>query len=853
MAELAWYEQVWDFYQGAGRGAAAAVQEEVDAEDGGIIDGILAAPGAILSNAYDVGKEKLTEVLSDSASQQIEQNIEEIKKNAQLLLTLNHDFFKKNLIKRITDEDLEFKNFGLIKADPTKLMNQFVRPEDFKDFLEITPLTLAKLVPTVRLFKAEYDEKGHELDSFEIRFDEFLIDPSSILENKLSRGGGIGIQSFDWSYTGTNPFESDKLIKAHLKLRLSSVEDLDREFILTSTTGNTTRFRLIDLVVPKSSKDETYEPNFLTFKAVVGFSPNFTVESKKELNIKKQLEILRRTLLLTRTTHDLEFRQDGTLILSLGFQARIDAAFDTPENDILSLFGTNIRKIEGVIGDIRTDLQKLKECGEESTEYENLKRIFEEQEALLTKRKELTYKRLLDTLMSTNRVYTVDVPLESIGVNYDEDANKYEFLNKTELGKIVDTITGDFENGRMTVRQFSGPVRRRLSGGGSTTTEKADSLEADLNNQIIRCIAQGDGTFEIPFIYLGDLIEAALIPFNLDENPYNKDLRVFLGTGTYKFKNKNPVTTFQLSHIPISLDLFMDWFIDTIYRPQLSSFPLKNFLVSVTANLLAEALKTEELQSANVPIFSRNIITTTLELPSSIASKPVIDLDTEKISIHSAALLKNNVSCYLIASRNTFEVSSKENVPHLTIGQDRGLVKNIDYKRTEQPFLREVAMNHNESDTFARIAEPYKATIKMIGNNLFYPGQTVFLNPTPSFPSGLLQGSKGQLVKIRGIFMITKVENFIETGKFETIITATWIGWGDGSGSLILGSTKTASCDSLKLSESIREKFKELGQEIIVDDAAIIPSIKNGNEGNSLEKPQKGIPVFVQGGQRAIE
>lgn len=800
-------------YSRFGQGIVNTFSEE--GAGGVLLD--LIGPGfytQLISAAYDEFKERI----ENSQKDDVENNIQEIIKNSQTLLTLNYDYLKNFLNKRIREEDLPFKSFGTIVSDPTKIMNNFVRPDDFKDFLNITPNTLAKLIPTVRLFKTTYDNVGNELNNFEIRFDEFLQDPTSILENKLSRGTGIGLQSFDWSYKGANPFESTRVIEANLKIRLSSAEDLDREYILTANDGETIRFKLIDLVVPHvADGEDEYEPNALAYKAVVGYSPNFTPETEQEVEIKRQLEILRRTLLLTRTSHDLEFRQNGTVILSLGFQARIDTAFETPQNDILGLFGTNIKKIENIINDLRKDLEKLKtNCGNDTTEYETLKRIFSEQEQKLVKNKEQTYKRLLDVLMSTNRVYTVDIPLEAVGVKKDEKTGNYKIIKTTELQENLNTLIGNFGKNNVQIRKFSGPVRRQLIGKGSNVEQKAASLREDQEKQITECIIDGGDTFEVPFIFFGDLIEAALIPFTLIDNPYNKDLRIFLGTGIIKDSNNTKIT-YNMSHVPISIDLFMDWFIETIYKPQKSFYFLKSFLVDASNGLLGEALKTEHL-GPQAPVFSRNIITTTLELPPDIAYKNEINLEEEKINIHSATLIKNNVSCYFVSSRNNFGVSKKDEMPNLKNGVDRGLVKKIDYKRTELPGKREIAMNHTESDTLSRISEPYKATISMIGNNLFYPGQTIYVEPSPAFPGGAIKGSGGESLKIRGVYFIINVDNYIEQGKFETTVLATWIGSGDDTNNnILIGSLKSENCNSQKLTDQIRSKFQQLDQDIIVD------------------------------------
>jgi hypothetical protein len=810
-----------------------------------IVEGVSNAASATFEY-LTTAESPLEELLNDEGV------LEGVLQNAQTFLTLNYDQFASRLTKRILEDKKGFKNFGLMLSDPAKMVNYLTpNPAKYQQFMGVTPVSLSKLIASVRLFKTKYDENGKEIDNFEIRFDEFT-DPAAILENKLSRGSGIGLVSFDWSYTGTNPFESTNLIEAELKLRLNSAEDLNKEYLLTSfTTNEVEKFKIIDLVVPRA--DEEYDPNVLSYKAVVGWGPNFTPEGKEEEQLKKELLFLRRTLILTRTSHDIEFRQNGVVELTLGFQARMDTTFDTRENDILRLMGTDLRKVEDLINDASKELKKLESnCDSNKvnkTEYQSLREAFDKQVKELEKNKALVYKRLLDTLIANNKVYVVDVPLEYVGIIQD-DNGEYKTLKRKELGSIVNQLRGSFDrvsnvnNVSLTFREYTG-LRRRLVGENSLDLS---AVEADYKKEVIKCISSNANTFEIPYIYLGDIIDAALEPFGLEDNPYNKDMRILLGTGVVEEPFKQP-SWFMLSHLPISLDLFMDWFIDTIYKPQKSFFPLKEFLTSVTTRLASEAVDLSGLNSTAVPSLSRNFITTSFEAPPELAENDVIMLmNNSQInsfwdSLESAALVKRQTQFYLLTSKSTVSVSDKSGMAQIKLGMDRGLVKKIDYTRREQPFLREVAMTYNnETNSLSRIAEPYTAKISMVGNNLFYPGQTIYLEPTPFFKHGTVQSSDGNWLKIRGVYFIVSVRNYIAAGKFETEISAEWIGWGDtASGSLILGSQEGSGCHPLSLQNSVQRKLQEASG-LLATDSAKLTQEKKSIDSGPKSSPQVDTP-----------
>ena len=119
----------------------------------------------------------------------------------------------------------------------------------------------------------------------------------------------------------------------------------------------------------------------------------------------------------------------------------------------------------------------------------------------------------------------------------------------------------------------------------------------------------------------------------------------------------------------------------------------------------------------------------------------------------------------------------KEGIYHLNIGSDRGLVKTINFSRMDQTYLREARIEQaGELGNFGQLRERYNANVTLYGNMLFYPGQYVFINPSMvGLGSVVTVGSLTTKLGLGGYFVITKVENIIESGVYETILTCSWV------------------------------------------------------------------------------
>ena len=98
---------------------------------------------------------------------------------------------------------------------------------------DIDPWHMAALQPKIRLFKVIYDqtESGETRErEVEISFEShFSAKEMNFFKNKRSRGAGVGLKSFEFTYDGSNPFSAKKSIKANLKIFSSTFSELTQE------------------------------------------------------------------------------------------------------------------------------------------------------------------------------------------------------------------------------------------------------------------------------------------------------------------------------------------------------------------------------------------------------------------------------------------------------------------------------------------------------------------------------------------------------------------------------------------------------------------------------------------------
>jgi hypothetical protein len=101
------------------------------------------------------------------------------------------------------------------------------------------------------------------------------------------------------------------------------------------------------------------------------------------------------------------------------------------------------------------------------------------------------------------------------------------------------------------------------------------------------------------------------------------------------------------------------------------------------------------------------------------------------------------------------------------MGTDSGIVKKIAFKKSDIPYQREMIARNNGKNLGTSIKQVYNADVTLFGNNIYYPGDYLYINPIFAFDKGGFVDLQEKL-GIGGYYMVIKVNTSISEGGFET-------------------------------------------------------------------------------------
>lgn len=363
-----------------------------------------------------------------------------------------------------------------------------------------------------------------------------------------------------------------------------------------------------------------------------------------------------------------------------------------------------------------------------------------------------------------------------------------------------------------------------------TGDEGSEREAMNIDGTIGKLNKSEDGKVPITYFYLGDLFDIVLEEFvNTDQIGHNT--KFVLGDMEYilpDITEEQRKYLVNIADIPISLDKFKSWFFDTIIKPQKTKYVLKYFLEDMLTNLVKELLSPECFGGKLSQKFRPASSLFTLPVSDNPSGAPSHDpmtvadtganitgadthgemrlfektIDGEKVGeLRRNGTVEDSVSYVMFFARNivpSFRVANeeediKEGIYHFSLGNDKGLVREMDFQRNDQPYMRESRIEEAGQGQFSRLREHYQCDLRLHGNALFQPGMFVFLNPsvvgfgTPAVRGRDDSGDKikqplGQIIGLLGYYHVQKVENVIAPGNYETTLKLEWQAHGDGSG-----------------------------------------------------------------------
>ena len=729
-----------------------------------------------------------------------------------------------------------YDKLAVINGEPSIVTNELTKRANVEKLFNITPAQLSLLVPTLRIFKVEYpNESSREGVDIEIKFDSHLSrnDIDQITSEKSGRPNGVGIQSFNWEYYGKNPAEQMTNIKATLSIFFQNIEALGEEGTLdqdNSTIQGRASFTDLFVFSKRMIKEgegcrakSSYNPKHFRIKAIVGWA----LPPKNDLidqDLRQLLGSLQTVLMLDLTKHSLDFKEDGTLVLTADYIGSVESSINHPSTDILNIGETDkIKEKEKALSD-------RKKCKEDKTvddpdlqgnEDENdVEEDKEEVQGLRAKDRIQKYRRLLQKIKDTKRIFFVDIPRASIGITESGDqlARKQPTEEEQKESKEDPPKHDTGPDIEPQKAETTEPIDSALEAGAEEQAEDQpsvkeaaeevkDKLDTDILNESNKRVDKNN--VRINYIYFGDLINSVLEVLDKADSPVPENTRVLMGPLVFYDKRGGNGSNTQrrmvnLSDVPISLELFTQWWTDKVLKPGgLTNYFLKQFIRDAIQDLIFAAIK-GGCRSANLSQTHRiglNVITTRGKGPN--GSIPRIDVgtrmsvediaDNQQAPLPPGAERKPNTGIhhylFVFSSSEPADMFNgnrtedfRRGIYHLGIGEESGILKSVKFSQVGQKYLKEANYERDGAGVENFFRERYNADVDLVGNVLFYPGSQVYINPSiVGLGNPKSRNSLVRRLGIGGYYLVKDVKNSIDPSGFQTSISCIHQSRGEGT------------------------------------------------------------------------
>jgi hypothetical protein len=771
------------------------------------------------------------------------------------------------------NEQSVYENLAVIEGNPTDVINQLVTQKKIAPrLLNLTPVENSALVPLIRLFKGQH---GANKETAEIKFDTVISKESieNITKTRVGRGDGIGIKSVTYDLQGGSQTGGPALVAGNVQ-EVNITFAFQNLEMLVQREGD--QPALIDLVsLPVGETDQTppscaegspidysnlFDASNFQIKLVYGYAvPQYTDQTIIDSELKEVIEKSRTTLLLSLVKHEFDFRQDGTIELKCQYQAFADGVMGSPKSDILFVGDRerdpNIDGKEEVAQNRSELIEQEKQRREQAGSEQEQKKIDERISDLEAQRDEaqkisdearekqdgndkvFVYKRLLEEIYNSGKVYFVDLAKEDVENHLKEVAGEetdqvpvapaavtgdyYEGTSEEQLdairdevdaeSSIIDAIGGGVSDLWDTLTGQNGsyssiPIDKdnpQKANPESLKKEGIDFLEVgegDLKgfkenlseysaaNQSEKKVA---GATRVNYIYYGDLLNIAFSVFN--NNKGAKNVKPMLGPIEYINPKAKPGDGSQraitnLADIPISLKKFVEWYNLQVVAQNRGSYLLEDFVKDTIKHLIHAALGENCFTDTPIPLPEPNVSMVPLELAKS-GGNSVVPVGQRvagaNIQVKEGLQYKGvseidqyiYIYCYSFGSSQLDgdkESDAEKGIYHLHVGSNRGLVKKVTFSRIDDQLLAASRLLSQQCN-LRHLRENYKVGITMVGNSLFRPGQTIYIDPT------LAGGTDPQVANriatdlgLGGYYTVTKVGGELSRDGFSTEIEAIW-------------------------------------------------------------------------------
>lgn len=707
----------------------------------------------------------------------------------------------------------------------TDFLARFLQREGLVEFTSMTPAQKALLQPQVRIFRVFPENSSEGFSEAEFQWPGFTEENrlSSLTSAQGGRSGGHGIKEFSWEFAGTNPAEGDKVIEVKMVLHFQSMQDLtgglnlggtEGDYLPSSRGGTPSPLELILHPEGGAGLEEEYDPKFYRIRAEVGWAVDGgNLENHPAFNqtLIRMLRRMQLSMFLNLVEHEIKMKEDGSMDVTVKYWAAVETTLESKAADIIFPGGESRvagaivsegswwnpfnnrdgRTIEDVNAEIQAveetleDIEEATACAEAGTEDAD-----ELQDANQDAIDEL--EELQDTAAE---------------LNDKNRANAYAAFTDQLSTKIrhLNLDNGFFKAWTKNTGNQRVPLTSDASGGVATLTIGDQGWNSNPAEEAEKAEADDVKDDDIYFCFLGDIVELACDCFgDLSEDPRScdpslKDMAVILGPAQYAYPRDGSTVTCSLADIPISYTLFLKFWNEKVVQPERNSYSVRSFLLDVMQCIIKPALQPKCFTNkkhhagAQTGDVARICFSTKAEgsgnrlasytgtnrpdLSTLTTLFPQGSINPENPGFHYMMFyMQSGVTADMLGNESD---DRERGIVHYTIGQDRGLVKTIEFSKSDVQGLKEA--RQSEEGALANIRELYNCKVKMVGNNLHFPGQYIYVWPHWSIGLPNQRGSAAFRLGLGGYHSIIKVRSKITRGgQYDTEIEATWVDSGAG-------------------------------------------------------------------------
>jgi hypothetical protein len=544
---------------------------------------------------------------------------------------------------------------------------------------------------------------------------------------------------------------------------------------------------------------------------------------------KQAIEKCNKLYLFELIGHNLSFKTNGKINLTINYQGAIEGAFESERADLVGLDALDKRLGPNPKADIKQNLEKYKTLKKEiedllkkkdeillyneqfsqKRETSDLDKSIKKKEEEIQKiKKELLtyiYSSFLNDLYGKSEIYSIEVLEEwfkpepfkiAVPVLTPESVSSGVANSSSPFAQIFynsaasqDFIEKDPEVHRIlyAVTSTANPVPNFTVSSNIVSVE-SDGIEFQGSAEPEGVGTQpdpdedeiDDDKIKISFFTYGDLIQSILSSLGSTELD---QYRIVLGGIKYYNNQTQTAYMMNLADIPISIELFNQWFFNTVIKERKEVFYLKHFLLESLNTLIIPLLGFKS--GKGQPLFANftpdiTVITSSEDLPR---KKRLKDTDIKQLVKTSEKEINKSKKTYQYMVINLLwptpgslvgklEQDLINGVQHLRLGQTDGLLKNISFEKTDFSEYRSARMVGDQLNTAGQILrEQYDCTANLIGNPLFYNGSYFFVDASYM---GDIGRAAQNLLGIGGYYLINGIETTIQPHKYDMTVKGFW-------------------------------------------------------------------------------